>query len=259
MRLPKKERRREMGKKFWHRFGGGVLVVAALVAAGCGDHVTSNSERLSAQSPVASGESQEHARTALAGRTAASQGPAETLIWEEATESKNPDSADDSGSGEEPTAGSTILPTPPEAGTEAASDSSDSQHSSSPEGDSLLAFRDARSQAADFIGYYKSINLTAEQKGIRADALLEIRAPCCDDYSLATCCCECNLAKSVWGLSSFLISQRNYDAEQVREAALEWIQFINPDGFSGTSCSTGGCKRPFAQDGCGGMNEARIF
>ncbi|MBC8262676.1 MAG: hypothetical protein H8E47_00945, partial [Anaerolineales bacterium] len=55
------------------------------------------------------------------------------------------------------------------------------------------------------INYYNAIRLTSEQKSILQDALLPLKAPCCDDNPMSTCCCPCNLAKSVWGLSSYLI------------------------------------------------------
>ena len=48
------------------------------------------------------------------------------------------------------------------------------------------------------INYYNAIRLTPAQKSIMQDALLPLKAPCCDDNSMATCCCPCNLAKSVW-------------------------------------------------------------
>jgi len=56
-----------------------------------------------------------------------------------------------------------------------------------------------------FIDYYNATTLTAEQESTMRNALLPLKAPCCDDNSMATCCCPCNLAKSVWGLSSYLI------------------------------------------------------
>ena len=38
----------------------------------------------------------------------------------------------------------------------------------------------------------------------------------------------------------------------------EWFDFINPGGFSGDSCYTGGCGRSFAENGCGGMSSSRV-
>ena len=126
-----------------------------------------------------------------------------------------------------------------------------------------------------FIDYYEAAALTAEQESTKEDALLPLKAPCCDDNSMATCCCPCNLAKSVWGLSSYLIVEENYGVEQVRESALEWLRFIhsdyyvgqelgnrgvNPDKYGlphGDACYTGRCELTFADDGCGGMGELR--
>ena len=48
------------------------------------------------------------------------------------------------------------------------------------------------------------------------------------------------------------------DAEQVQAAVEGGIDFINPKGFNGKSCYTGGCKRPFHRNGCGGMDENQI-
>lgn len=121
-----------------------------------------------------------------------------------------------------------------------------------------VRFYDARRQAAEFIGYYHSIQLTEGQKKTMQEALSVIPAPCCSDYSIATCCCPCNLAKSVWGLSHYLIAERGYDVPKVRALVREWMQFTNSRGYSGTACYRGGCTAPFGQDGCGGMNEKQI-
>lgn len=121
-----------------------------------------------------------------------------------------------------------------------------------------IVFYDARKQAAEFIGYYNSITLTAKQEQVKKEALSAIPAPCCGDYSIATCCCPCNLAKSVWGLSHFLIVEKGYGAEKVREVVNKWIGFINPDGYTGNSCYTGRCPKPFRENGCGGMDEKHI-
>ncbi len=122
-----------------------------------------------------------------------------------------------------------------------------------------LVFTDVRTQAREFIGYYRSIKLTLEQERMKVEALAALPAPCCSEYTMATCCCPCNMAKSVWGMSAWLITEKGYGVEQVRHAAVDWIAFINPDGFSGTACSKGGCRRPFEHDGCGGMNESDLL
>ncbi len=126
-----------------------------------------------------------------------------------------------------------------------------------------------------FIDYYQTASLTADQEGVMENALLPLKAPCCDDNPMSTCCCDCNLAKSVWGLSGHLIAEEDFGAEQVRESALQWLRFIhsdyyvgqeladrgvNPDAYGlpkGDSCYTGRCELPFGESGCGGMGILR--
>ena len=117
---------------------------------------------------------------------------------------------------------------------------------------------DSRQQAADFIRYYHSIVLTPEQEAIKSAALSAIPAPCCRNYSIATCCCPCNLAKSVWGLAHFLIAKQGYSASQVKTAVEEWLRSSNPGAYSGDACFTHGCNRSLDHNGCGGMDEKRI-
>jgi len=122
-----------------------------------------------------------------------------------------------------------------------------------------VRFFDAPSQAAEFIGYSRSIALTPAQRQIRDRALSGIPAPCCGQFSMATCCCPCNLAKSVWGLSNYLIVRGNAREAQVEKMALAWIRFVNARGFTGDVCdSAGGCARRFVDDGCGGMDERNL-
>ncbi len=123
---------------------------------------------------------------------------------------------------------------------------------------SAVTFTDARRQAAEFISYNRSIVLAPEQKKIMDEALSSIPAPCCDRFSIATCCCPCNLAKSTWGLSKFLIAKQHATAAEVRAAAAEWLQFTNPGGYTGDACFKKGCNRPFEANGCGGMDERHI-
>ena len=129
---------------------------------------------------------------------------------------------------------------------------------------------------AQFIGYFSTYTLTADQEAVKKDALTALEAPCCDDYTMYTCCCDCNLAKSVWGLSNYLIVEKGMDATGVRDAALQWLQFIRPDHYRVVefekqgidpqtyglwhveSCYEGRCELPFSQGGCGGMGELRL-
>lgn len=122
-----------------------------------------------------------------------------------------------------------------------------------------LAFDDARAQSHQFIEWYETIELTPEQEAVKKEALEALPAPCCSDNTAYTCCCPCNLSKTVWGLSNHLIAEKGYDADQVRASVEEWLAFINPSGPSGDACYTGGCGKPFAHKGCGGMGGDVIF
>ncbi len=122
-----------------------------------------------------------------------------------------------------------------------------------------IEFRNARSDAERFIDYSNSIRLTPAQEQIKTEALEGIPAPCCSHYTMATCCCPCNLAKSAWGLSNYLISKKGATAAEVRSSVQRWLKFVNPGGFTGNACFKGGCQRPFAKNGCGGMDQTRVI
>lgn len=113
-------------------------------------------------------------------------------------------------------------------------------------------------QAAAFIEKYNSIVLTTDQLEVRKTALSAIPAPCCRDYSIETCCCPCNLAKAVWGLSASLIAEHGLDAPAVRAEVEKWIHLTNPKGYTGDACYEGRCGKSFEDNGCGGMREDRI-
>ena len=119
-------------------------------------------------------------------------------------------------------------------------------------------FEAVEPQTRKFIEYYKTIRLTPEQEKVKTAALSPLKAVCCKDFSALTCCCPCNFSKSLWGMTHYLIAQKGYSAAQVQEAAKAWIAYVNPNGFSGDSCNTGGCSRPFAQNGCGGMDDRAL-
>ena len=121
-------------------------------------------------------------------------------------------------------------------------------------------FFDSASQAAEFIGYDRSIALTPEQQKLRDKALSSIPAACCDKFSQAICCCPCNLAKTVWGLSNYMIVRQHTGASELVGAVRAWLKFVNPKGFTGDVCdSAGGCGRTFRDDGCGGMDEKNLL
>lgn len=121
-----------------------------------------------------------------------------------------------------------------------------------------VVFHDVKSQTLQFIEWDKAIQLTPAQEAVKKTALEAIPAPCCSDNTAYTCCCPCNISRSTWGLSKWLITEKGFTAKQVQEKASEWIAFINPNGSSGKACYTGGCPRPFHKDGCGGMNPNQV-
>jgi len=125
------------------------------------------------------------------------------------------------------------VPTPPPSGTVALV-RSETKGSTAASPD--VAFSGSREETERFIGYYKTIRLTPEQERVKVEALSAIRAPCCADNPLATCCCPCNMAKAAWGLSAWLIAQKGYGPEQLREAVQQWLAAANPNGFTGDAC-----------------------
>jgi hypothetical protein len=123
-----------------------------------------------------------------------------------------------------------------------------------------LRFTDVKAQTQEFLGYEKSIQLSPEQEAVKKAALSAIPAPCCSDNTQYTCCCPCNFSRTVWGLSNHLIADLGYDAAGVRAKVTEWTRFVNPGGYSGDTCyKGGGCAKPFAKGGCGGMKEPVAF
>lgn len=122
-----------------------------------------------------------------------------------------------------------------------------------------FCFTDVAEQSEAFLGYHTSIQLTPAQEDIKNEALTEIPAPCCSDQTAATCCCQCNLGRTIWGLSNHLIADLGYDAPQVQTTVEQWIAFINARGFSGDACYRGGCGRSFEDNGCGGMVAGEII
>ena len=127
-------------------------------------------------------------------------------------------------------------------------------------GTPAIQFVDAPSQAAEFIGYNRSIALTPAQRQVRDKALAALPAACCDKFSQTTCCCPCNLAKTVWGLSNYLIVRKQATVPEVQAATRRWLKFVNSKEFTGDICDApGGCARTFSNDGCGGMDERNLM
>ena len=119
-----------------------------------------------------------------------------------------------------------------------------------------IEFRDVAAQSRQFMRWHEEIGLTDSQEAVKKAALGSIPAPCCADNSAYTCCCPCNISRTIWGLSQYMIAKQGASAEQVRSKVQEWIAFIGPRppaGFSGSGCYTGACSMPFDKGGCGGM------
>lgn len=118
-----------------------------------------------------------------------------------------------------------------------------------------IRFDDVKRQSREFIGYSQSIRLTSEQEAIKAEALRARPAACCRKSNALTCCCTCNLSKSVWGLTNYAIAKHHASVKEVHAVVDAWLAFVNPSGFDGETCYRGGCALPGAQKGCGGMSE----
>ena len=119
------------------------------------------------------------------------------------------------------------------------------------------AGEDLRARTVELMAYASSIHLTPEQQTIKTEALSAISTPCGNRSTLAVGCCRCNLGRTIGGLANHLIAREGADAARVRQAVLDWIDRTNPAGYSGAACDRKRCERPFGEDGCGGMNEAR--
>lgn len=124
--------------------------------------------------------------------------------------------------------------------------------------DGELRFTDIDAQSREFMRYYYSIELTPEQEAIKKEVLSAMPAACCKTSNAYTCCCPCNLSKTVWGLSNYVLTEKSADARQLRDVVENWMKATNAKGYSGDACHTGGCQRKFSDDGCGGMHDAEL-
>ena len=121
-----------------------------------------------------------------------------------------------------------------------------------------LVFRDADAQSREFIGYYHTIDLTPAQEAIKKQVLGAMPAACCSGSTAYTCCCPCNLSKTIWGLSNYVIAKQGADAAQLREVVDAWAGFVNPNGYAGNACYKGGCEGSLSGGGCGAMKEEKL-
>ena len=122
-----------------------------------------------------------------------------------------------------------------------------------------ITFRDPKAQAEEFMSDYHTIALTPAQEAIKKAALEPMPAACCRDSSAYTCCCPCNLSKTVWGLSNVAIAKYGANAKEVQQAVQSWLGYVNPtNGFRGDACYRGGCGEPAHRGGCAGMEESKL-
>jgi hypothetical protein len=125
-------------------------------------------------------------------------------------------------------------------------------------GQASAASEALRRRTIELIGYARSVRLTPEQASLKAAALEGIPAACGRRKTLDVRCCSCNLGKTVFGLASSLIAREHADAGRVRQAVMDWLEETNPRGYAGDACDRHRCDRPFREDGCGGMTEAKV-
>lgn len=123
---------------------------------------------------------------------------------------------------------------------------------------SALEFDDVKTQTRQFIEWQQNIKLTPAQEAVKKAALGAMPAPCCSDNSAYTCCCPCNVSRSMWGLANYMIAEQNASVNEVQSKVKEWVAFVNPEGYSGDTCYRGGCTRPFHKNGCGGMKPDQL-
>ena len=121
-----------------------------------------------------------------------------------------------------------------------------------------MVFKDVKTQTLEFIGY-ADMSLAPEQQKIKDDVLSSIPTVCCKKFSMKTCCCPCNMAMTIWGLSNYMLVVKSADATRLKTAVLGWVRFIGPNGYTGDACFTAGCNRPFAKNGCGGMDRNNVI
>jgi hypothetical protein len=121
-----------------------------------------------------------------------------------------------------------------------------------------IVFSDVRAQTRQFMEWERTIQLTPEQESLKKAALGSIPAPCCSDNSAYTCCCPCNVSRTIWGLTNYMISEQEAGVDKIQAKVKEWVRFVNPAGYSGDTCYTGGCPRPFKNNGCGGMKQDQV-
>ena len=83
-----------------------------------------------------------------------------------------------------------------------------------------IVFSDVEEQTRQFMEWERTIRLTPRQEALKKEALGAIPAPCCSDNSAYTCCCPCNLSRTIWGLSNYLITKQGREGEEPIDAGV---------------------------------------
>lgn len=125
-------------------------------------------------------------------------------------------------------------------------------------GSKTPVFTDVKAQTLEFIRY-ADMSLAPEQEKTKDDVLSAIPTVCCKKFSMKTCCCPCNMAMTIWGLSNYMLVVKGANAAELKSAVLDWVKFIGPAGYTGDACFKGGCNRPFSKNGCGGMDHKNVI
>jgi len=92
------------------------------------------------------------------------------------------------------------------------------------------------------IGWWETLVPAVEGDARFRGALLGLVAPCCDDNTALSCCCEqggrsCNIIRSGKGLTACLIIEHGFDMADVQASVLEWLRFARPPSPPSTSVS----------------------
>ncbi len=85
-----------------------------------------------------------------------------------------------------------------------------------------------------FAGWFWTVTLTPIQRALLGRALEGLSSPVCPGVPLLSCCPKrtddkgCILVQSALGLAKWLIAEKGFGAESVREEVSRWLRFIFP-------------------------------
>jgi hypothetical protein len=122
-----------------------------------------------------------------------------------------------------------------------------------------------------FVDWFHTIELNESAQALEDSALSALVAPCCNDDSAATCCCECNLTRSAWGLPTSSGMGRSMKRAFAGPPSIRsdlraptptsqpsWKRGVDSGGFGLTtydSCHRGITEFLVTEGGCAGMAE----